>query len=239
MKSVFATFSLTALAALTALFVTACGGAPAQPEGAAAAQAPCEGHGGADKPCDQPCDGEKKAGGHHEGPCDPAKCPRAVEGTTVTAENTADGAALIFKTTGDVAEVQKRAAALAAAHATAHEPGCKCDACKCGECKCGAEHVPATATAENIEGGAKIVFKPAKAEDVAKLQAMIAAHAAKAAAGPCHDHHGEAHAAGCKCPEHGTDKPCNCGQHGPDCKCGHHGAGDAGSQPSSAPASAP
>lgn len=45
-----------------------------------------------------------------------AMCPVEVPGTSVAAEDTATGGALVFVTTGDVAEVRKRVAAMAAMH---------------------------------------------------------------------------------------------------------------------------
>lgn len=47
-------------------------------------------------------------------------CPVAVAGTSVTVEDTSSGAALVFVTTGDVAEVRKRVAALASMHNDHH-----------------------------------------------------------------------------------------------------------------------
>src|SRR4051812_36051253 len=47
-------------------------------------------------------------------------CPVLVPGTSVTVEDTPTGAALVFVTTGDAAEVRKRASALAAM-AAAHD----------------------------------------------------------------------------------------------------------------------
>lgn len=47
-------------------------------------------------------------------------CPVAVAGTSVTVEDAPDGAALVFVTTGDAAEVRRRAATLAAMHNEHH-----------------------------------------------------------------------------------------------------------------------
>jgi hypothetical protein len=52
-------------------------------------------------------------------PSDPS-CPVAVPGTSVTVEDAGNGAALVFVTTGDVAEVRRRAAALAQMHNEHH-----------------------------------------------------------------------------------------------------------------------
>ena len=58
-------------------------------------------------------------------------CPMAVEGTTVRAEETEDGAALAFTTTGDVGELQKRLAAMEEKHGKKREKGGTCP-CPCG-----------------------------------------------------------------------------------------------------------
>ena len=47
-------------------------------------------------------------------------CPVAVSGTSVTVEDAPNGAALVFVTTGDVAEVRRRAAELARMHNDHH-----------------------------------------------------------------------------------------------------------------------
>ena len=47
-------------------------------------------------------------------------CPVAVPGTSVTVEDAPNGAALVFVTTGDVADVRRRAAALAQMHNEHH-----------------------------------------------------------------------------------------------------------------------
>ena len=52
-------------------------------------------------------------------PSDPS-CPVAVPGTSVTVEDTSNGAALVFVTTGDIADVRRRAAALAQMHNDHH-----------------------------------------------------------------------------------------------------------------------
>lgn len=51
---------------------------------------------------------------------DDPSCPVAVPGTSVTAEDADKGAALVFITTGDVADVRRRAAELARMHNESH-----------------------------------------------------------------------------------------------------------------------
>jgi hypothetical protein len=52
-------------------------------------------------------------------PGDPS-CPVAVPGTSVTVEDAASGAALVFVTTGDVAELRRRVSAMASMHNDHH-----------------------------------------------------------------------------------------------------------------------
>ena len=53
-------------------------------------------------------------------PADDPSCPVVVPGTSVTVEDTATGAGLVFVTTGDAAEVRKRVAAMAKMHNDHH-----------------------------------------------------------------------------------------------------------------------
>jgi hypothetical protein len=57
----------------------------------------------------RPADGTETSKG------DPS-CPLLVPGTSISVEDTADGPSLVFVTTGDVAAVRQRGAALAAMH---------------------------------------------------------------------------------------------------------------------------
>ena len=86
-------FKLTGL--LFSLTVTACGGGSSTPAGASTAPK-----------------ATARAGD--------AMCPVAVPGTSVTVEDTVNGAALVFVTTGDVAEVRRSAAAMAQMHNEHH-----------------------------------------------------------------------------------------------------------------------
>jgi mono/diheme cytochrome c family protein len=137
------------------------------------------------------------------GPSDPS-CPVAVPGTSVTVEDTADGAALVFVTTGDVAEVRRRAAALAQMHDDHHgamgplPDGSGGDTGHAGHDMAGhdmggGEHaghaggmigVHSKATASDVEGGAKVSFVAGSA-DVARLQSELRMHAQHLATGTC------------------------------------------------------
>jgi len=143
---------------------------------------------------------------------DDPTCPVSVAGTSVTAEDTTTGAALVFVTTGDVAELRKRVGALAKTHNDHHAA--------MGPLPTGTEQGPtgghdhhamagsggheghamtgpetmtisihSKASAEDIEGGAKLVFI-AFPDGIAKIQGELRMHAQHLASGTCKmDHH--------------------------------------------------
>jgi mono/diheme cytochrome c family protein len=136
-----------------------------------------------------------------------ATCPVEVAGTSVTVEDTATGAALVFVTTGDVAELRRRVAAMAAAHNEEHgkmgplptgdEPadghaGHDMSHMDHGAHDMGAMHhgdgmtiaVHSKADAEEIDAGARLVFTVAPA-DVAALGDELRMHATHLAEGTC------------------------------------------------------
>jgi hypothetical protein len=103
-----------------------------------------------------------------------------VAGTSVAVEDTADGAALVFVTTGDVAAVRKRAATLADMHV--HH---------------GASDPPAmgtmiatrsSAAASDVDGGARVTFTASDPGDVGKLQSELRMHAHHLTGGTCEMH---------------------------------------------------
>ena len=134
-------------------------------------------------------------------------CPAAVPGTSVNAEDTATGGALVFVTTGDAAEVRKRVDAMAKMHNEHHaamgalptgdEPSgdmAGMDHSKmAGGDMAGMDHskmagmmisVHSKAVAEDLEGGARLSFIAAPA-DVATLQGQLRMHAEHMASGSC------------------------------------------------------
>lgn len=132
-------------------------------------------------------------------PGDPA-CPVAVSGTSVTVEDTDTGAALVFVTTGDLADLRKRAAAMAQKHNDHHaamgplpdgteqagghehhDHGGHGDHANNGGSMIG---VHSKATPADIEGGVKIAFISGAAE-ISKLQSELRMHAKHYAAGSC------------------------------------------------------
>jgi hypothetical protein len=136
-------------------------------------------------------------------------CPVAVAGTSVTVEDASSGAALVFVTTGDVAEVRRRAAALAKMHNdhhgamgplpdgssggggheghgghAGHGAHAGHDASKHAGHAGGMIGIHSKATASDVEGGAKVMFV-ANGDDVGKLQSELRMHAKHLANGTC------------------------------------------------------
>jgi hypothetical protein len=116
--------------------------------------------------------------GKHEpaGPAAPAAssdptCPLEVPGTSISVEDTTDGAALVFVTTGDATAVQTRADAFAALHAKAT-----------GDSFAAMVAHTADVAAQHIDHGAKLVFR---STDAAAVQSELRMHAAHLSAGSC------------------------------------------------------
>ncbi len=145
------------------------------------------------------------------GASDDRSCPVAVLGTSVSVEDTNRGAALVFVTTGDVDEVRKRVAAMAAMHSDHHSsmgalPTGDEDSAghdhggHAGHDMGGMEHgeaggahgahaggmisVHSQATVEEIEGGARLVLT-AMPDDVGALQSELRTHAQHLSTGTC------------------------------------------------------
>jgi hypothetical protein len=110
-----------------------------------------------------------------------ASCPLLVPGTTLSVEDTADGAAFVFVTTGDVAAVRQRGAALAKMNNTRQGPpgafGLMLD-------------TKASATAADIDGGVRVTYRPESASDAGKLGDELRMHGGHlAGASSCEMHH--------------------------------------------------
>jgi len=99
-----------------------------------------------------------------------ATCPLEVPGTSVTVEDTADGAAMVFVTTGDAAAVQAAADAFAAAHPSATSGFA------------GMVAKGSSVAAQRITGGAKLEFSGG---DAPALQSELRMHADHLSAGSC------------------------------------------------------
>jgi hypothetical protein len=130
-----------------------------------------------------------------------AMCPMAVEGTTARAEDVEGGAAMVFTTTGDVAELRRRVAHMAEMHnrhhGEEHERGMGMQSARPGS---GAGHAhggagrsggmmmkmpPATARSEEVQGGARLVLVPRNPADLTMLREHVHAHAQQMASGKC------------------------------------------------------
>lgn len=147
-------FRLLSLAALSLVAVAACGTA-------------------AGPPSNSP-DGAKNMHGMKGMSDMHPSCPMMVKGTMVTAADTADGAALVFTTTGDVAALRTKVAAMAEKHSAMHAGG-----------KVMAMMPSSRARAEDIDRGARLVLTPEAAADVAAIRAHVHKHAQEAKPGEC------------------------------------------------------
>lgn len=94
----------------------------------------------------------------------------------MSVEDTANGAALVFVTTGDPLAVRARAAKLAEMHTKHDGP----DSAMGMMFSAGS-----TATATEIDGGARVEFAAATPEDVAGLQKELTMHAKHMTGGSC------------------------------------------------------
>jgi hypothetical protein len=99
-------------------------------------------------------------------------CPMAVLGTTVAAIDTPEGIAIAFDTTGDVAELRRRATAMAARH---DRMGAMANM----------KMVSSTAREEDADGGARIVMAPKDVADVQALRDHVRGHVQKMTPGKC------------------------------------------------------
>lgn len=101
-------------------------------------------------------------------------CPLLVPGTSVSVEDTAEGPAFVFVTTGDVAGVRTRGTALAAMHNGKSGP-----AGAMGMAISGAS----TATAAEIEGGVRVIYKATDAANAGALANELHMHGGHLAGG--------------------------------------------------------
>lgn len=107
---------------------------------------------------------------------DDATCPLLVPGTSLGVEDTTNGAALVFVTTGDPLAVRARAAALAEMH-TKHD----------GPATAFGMMFTAgsTATATEVERGARVEFAAAQPDGAAAIQKELRMHEAHLTGGSC------------------------------------------------------
>jgi hypothetical protein len=106
------------------------------------------------------------------------KCPMKVSGTTVAAGDVEGGVSLAFITsTGDVAELRQRVRGMAEMHNHHHATG--------GMMKGGMMIPDATASAEDIEGGARLVLRPKEQAQLEALREHARKHAGQMTTGEC------------------------------------------------------
>ncbi len=108
-----------------------------------------------------------------------AMCPMHVAGTHISAEDTPDGVAIVFKTSGDVAQLRDRVHAMAAKHDQMAGSGMA--AC----CAAMMSTVPSTVRAEDVDGGARMVLTPRDPAQLTALRDHVHERAAMMASGQC------------------------------------------------------
>jgi hypothetical protein len=107
-------------------------------------------------------------------------CPAEVPGTTVSASDTRDGAAITFTTTGDVAQLRQRVQHMAEMHEHMMQGS--------GDMGSGHMHmmmVASTARVEDVEGGARIVLTPNDPAKLDELRMHVHEHTTQMANGHC------------------------------------------------------
>ena len=111
------------------------------------------------------------------------KCPMKVPGTTVAATDVEGGVALAFITsTGDVAELRQRVRGMAEMHNHHHATGGMMN----GGMMNGDMMIPAaTASAEDIKGGARLVLRPKEQSQLEALREHARKHAGQMNTGEC------------------------------------------------------
>ncbi len=107
---------------------------------------------------------------------DDPSCPLLVPGTSLSVEDTASGAALVFVTTGDPLAVRSRAAALAEMH-TKHDGPPSAMGMMFSQ--------GSTATATEVEGGARVEFAAETADQAGAIQKELRMHASHLTGGSC------------------------------------------------------
>jgi len=107
---------------------------------------------------------------------DDPTCPLLVPGTSLSVEDTTNGAALVFVTTGDPLAVRARAAALAEMHTKHDGPATAMGMMFTAG---------STATATEVEGGARVEFAAAQPDGAAQIQKELRMHASHLTSGSC------------------------------------------------------
>ncbi|MDB4958878.1 MAG: hypothetical protein JWO36_6447 [Myxococcales bacterium] len=140
--------------------------------------AACGGSGNQNPPATvaKPKDTLPKEGAVPAKPADDPTCPILVPGTSISVEDAPNGAAFVFVTTGNVADVRKRATALAAMHDKHDGPA---------EAMGMMIASKARAAASDVPNGARVTFTAAKPEDAASVRDELRMHAHHLTGGTC------------------------------------------------------
>lgn len=118
-------------------------------------------------------------------------CPMEVQGTTAAVEAPEGATAILFTTSGDVAELRRRVEHMAQMHNRHHSGGHGMHGAGHDE---NSEHSgmreemrpPAsTARAEDVEGGARLFLTPEAPGDLESLREHVANHVARMTSGEC------------------------------------------------------
>lgn len=124
----------------------------------------------------------------------PESCPMTVPGTSVEASDVEGGASLAFHTTGDVAQLRQRVHSMADLHNQRMQggmmgPGMKGQGMgggRMGGGMMGGGMMPAsTASVEDIDAGAKLVFKPKDPAQLSQLREHLSARSEHMKSGTC------------------------------------------------------
>jgi hypothetical protein len=121
------------------------------------------------------------------------QCPMKVPGTKVVSVDVEGGAALLFSTTGDSEALRQHSRHMAAMHNEMSGEGTMINATgpASGKPHHLRRHMAALmmpdsmATAEDIDGGAKLVFRPKDPQKLEALRASVRLHAEKMNGGKC------------------------------------------------------
>jgi hypothetical protein len=130
-----------------------------------------------------PAGAQLPAGGAHAGMGGgmAGKCPIALPGTKVEASDTQDGVALTFTNPAQVDELRTRVRAAAAHHA--HMAGAHGGMGSGSDAGGGRAMMTASARAEDVEGGARLVLTPRDPSGAQTLRSEVREHAEQMSSG--------------------------------------------------------
>jgi len=118
-----------------------------------------------------------------------AMCPMMNAGTQVATSDTSDGVAIVFTTTGDVADLRARVRHMADMHnqmAGAKGKGMQGGGMQdSGKGMMGMQMVPSRASVEDVPGGARLVLVPTDPSQLGALRQQARMHAEMMQKGQC------------------------------------------------------